>query len=327
MTSKQPGAKNSAEAVPGVDSFTRTLEKQGLELIRELTHTLQINVGLLCNQLCRHCHLEAGPTRTEVMSLATMNDVIAYARRVRFEVIDITGGAPEMVPELGHLIAQLAPLTSRLMLRSNLTALAEEGREALLELCRTHRVVIVSSFPATNQGQTESQRGKGVWDTSIAMLKRLNQAGYGIEGSGLELDLVANPAGAFMPVAQQQAEKKFKADLKRKWGIDFNHLYTFANMPLGRFRSWLENSGNYNPYLAKLAQNFNPCTLAGLMCRTLVSVSWDGYLYDCDFNQAEGLPLGGKKIHVSMMEGLAEPGTPIAAGDHCYACTAGSGFT
>ncbi|BCR03370.1 radical SAM/Cys-rich domain protein [Desulfuromonas versatilis] len=295
--------------------------------MRGETHTLQVNVGLLCNQACRHCHLEAGPTRREVMSRATMNDVIAYARRVRFEVIDITGGAPEMVPDIEYLIGELAPLTPRLMLRSNLTALGQEGRERLLELCVRQRVVIVSSFPATNPGQTDSQRGQGVWEQSIAMLRRLNEEGYGIEGSGLELDLVANPAGAFLPTSQQEAERKFKRDLERKFGIVFNHIYTFANMPLGRFRAWLEKSGNYRPYMEKLAQSFNPCTVSGLMCRTLVSVSWDGYLYDCDFNQAEGLPLGGEKIHVAMMPGLPEPGTPIAVGDHCYACTAGSGFT
>ncbi len=330
MTDHKPDKKRAAEAAeptPGIDSFKQTLEKHGLELRRDQTHTLQVNIGLLCNQACKHCHLNAGPRRKEVMSRSTMNDVIAYARRVGFEVIDITGGAPEMVPDIGYLISELAPLTPRLMLRSNLTALAIEGREQLLEICIRNRVVIVSSFPATNQGQTDSQRGEGVWEESLRMLKRLNEVGYGVEGSGLELDLVANPSGAFLPTSQQEAERKFKRDLERKFGIAFNHLYTFANMPLGRFRSWLEKSGNYPQYMEKLAQSFNPCTIAELMCRTLVSVSWDGYLYDCDFNQAEDLPLGGKKIHVAMMEGLPEPGTLIAAGDHCYACTAGSGFT
>jgi len=159
------------------------------------------------------------------------------------------------------------------------------------------------------------------------MLKRLNDAGYGAEETGLELNLVSNPTGAFLPGAQAQTEKKFRSDLARKWGLVFNNLFTFANVPVGRFSAWLKQSGNLNAYMQKLASSFNPCTIDGLMCRTLVSISWDGYVYDCDFNLARGVPLGGRKRHISHMDGLPEPGTPILAGDHCYACTAGSGFT
>jgi radical SAM/Cys-rich protein len=159
------------------------------------------------------------------------------------------------------------------------------------------------------------------------MLRRLNEAGYGREGTGLELDLVSNPAGAFLPPGQAQAEERIRRELARKWGVSFNHLYTFANMPVGRFRAWLKISGNLDGYLEKLAGAFNPCTVEGLMCRTLVSVDWEGYLHDCDFNLARGLALGGKRRHVSELDGPPAPGTAIPTGDHCYACTAGAGFT
>lgn len=310
-----------------VESFSKTLLRHGLELVRGQTGTLQINVGLLCNQACRHCHLDAGPDRSEIMSRETMKEIVAYAARVEFPVVDITGGAPEMNPHLGYLIEAIAPMTSRLMLRANLTALALRNTDELIGLCKEHRVVIVGSLPSLNASQTDSQRGKGVLEQSISMLKRLNDAGYGAEETGLELNLVSNPTGAFLPGAQAQTEKKFRSDLARKWGLVFNNLFTFANVPVGRFSVWLKQSGNLNAYMQKLASSFNPCTIDGLMCRTLVSISWDGYVYDCDFNLARGVPLGGRKRHVSHMDGLPEPGTPIPAGDHCYACTAGSGFT
>jgi radical SAM/Cys-rich protein len=313
--------------VPGVEPFSHTLSKHKLELKRDQTHTLQINVGLLCNQVCRHCHLEAGPGRQEVMDLKTIDDVVAYARRAHFQVVDITGGAPEMNPNLEYLLENIVSLAPKVMLRSNLTALTDQARDSLIDLCKTRQVAIVASLPSVNASQTESQRGKGVLDKSIVTLKRLNTLGYGQEGTGLELDLVSNPTGAFLPVSQCQAEKKFKGDLERKWGIVFNNLYTFANVPLGRFRKWLKESGNLEKYMQKLVTSFNPSTLDGLMCRTLVSVSWDGYLFDCDFNLARGLYLGGHRKHVSQMGGLPAPGMPIATGDHCYGCTAGSGFT
>lgn len=309
----------------GADSFAENLAAHGLELVRAQTATLQVNLGLLCNQRCRHCHLAAGPERPEVMSAETMDAVAAYAERCRFAVIDVTGGAPELAPGLGDFLERLAPLAPRLMLRSNLTALAE--REHLIEVFARLRVTVAASFPATNRGQTDAQRGDGVFETTLAMLKRLNEAGYGCEGAGLELDLVSNPTGAFLPPGQAQAEERIRRELARKWGITFSHLYTFANMPVGRFRAWLEASGNLDGYLEKLAKAFNPCTVEGLMCRTLVSVDWEGYLHDCDFNVARGLGLGGKRRHVSEMDGPPIPGTPIPTGDHCYACTAGAGFT
>jgi len=308
-------------------AFENTLQQHGLELTRGETTTLQVNVGLVCDLACRHCHLEAGPARRELMSGETVGAVIACAERIRFATIDITGGAPELLPQLPCLLERLAPLTSRLIVRTNLTALARPESAALPELYRDQRVVIVASLPAVNASQSESQRGSGTWETSMAVLRQLNDIGYGVEGSGLELDLVANPAGAFLPAGQIQTERRFHQDLQRRYGISFSNLYTFANVPLGRFRGWLEQSGNLDAYLQKLAESFNPCTLPGLMCRSLISVDWNGFLFDCDFNLAVGLHHGTHKLHISQLAALPAAGTPIPVGDHCYSCTAGSGFT
>lgn len=322
-----PENRHNRPDLPDLERFADRLQREELSLEREETSTLQINLGRLCDLVCRHCHLSAGPERPEVMSWETMQEVIAYAERVPFAAIDITGGAPELVPDLDKLIRALRPLTPRLMLRTNLTALARPDKAHLLDLFTEQNLVLIASFPSTNAGQLEAQRGAGVMDQSLTLLRELNQRGYGIEGSGLELHLVANPSGAFLPSDQEQAERKFKRDLARKWGLHFNQLYLFANAPLGRFHAWLRQSGNLQDYLGKLAAGFNPCTLPNLMCRTLVSVAWDGSLYDCDFNLAADLPMSGRRLHVSELEGPPEPGQGIAVGEHCYACTAGSGFT
>ena len=310
-----------------VESFRRTLFRHGLRLERGHTTTLQINVGLLCNQACKHCHLDASPKHTELIDDSTFRDVVAFARRGRFETIDITGGAPELHPKLIPMIETLSPLSGRLMVRSNLSALEDGNPDRFIDVFKKHRVVVVGSFPSPDQTQTEAQRGNGVFEKSIKALGRLNASGYGREGTGLELDLVSNPPGAFLPPAQAQAEERFKVLLRKKWGIVFNNLFTFANVPLGRFRGWLHESGNLKNYLERLASSFNPCVVDGLMCRTLISVDWEGYLFDCDFNLAAGLPVAGRRTHVSEMTGRPDPGTPIAVADHCYTCAAGSGFT
>jgi radical SAM/Cys-rich protein len=310
-----------------VEPFADTLARHGLSLVRDKTEILQINVGSLCNMTCRHCHMEAGPGRSETMNEATAGQVIEFARRNSFRVVDITGGAPELNPHLVLMIESLATSADMIMVRSNLTSLAAANRMHLMDVFKKHSVVVVASFPSSSSSQLESQRGKGAFPESVSVLKTLNGLGYGRPDSPLKLDLVSNPTGAFLPVSQAQAEKKFKFDLGRKWGITFNNLYTFANVPLGRFRDWLIASGNYEQYMRRLASGFNPCTVAGLMCRTLVSVSWDGYLYDCDFNQAARIPVGGSRTHVSEVQAPPGPGTAIAVSDHCYACTAGSGFT
>jgi radical SAM/Cys-rich protein len=314
------------DAAFDVVPFKATLAQHHLALVRNNTHTLQINLGFLCNQVCRHCHLDAGPGRKENMDAHTVDAVISYAGRSNFETIDITGGAPELNPHLPPLIAEIAPHAARIMIRSNLSALKDRLPD-LAELLQHHRVTIVASLPSVNITQTDSQRGAGIFQESVAVLKQLNKIGYGSPNSDLVLDLVSNPTGAYLPPTQEQAEKRFHQVLESRWGVAFNNLYNFANVPLGRFRDWLIKSGNLEKYLSNLLAGFNACAVEGLMCRSLVSVGWDGYLYDCDFNLARGLPMGGRKIHVSEMTGAPKRGSLIATADHCYTCTAGPGFT
>lgn len=308
-------------------TFAQTLENHCLALVRAETTTLQVNVGRRCDLTCKHCHQEAGPSRNEMMSEETVEQVIACAGRLRFETIDITGGAPELLPDLPRLITGLRPRTPRLMVRSNLTALAREESAGLIGLYRENRISLVVSLPSVNLSQAEAQRGNGVWTISIAMLKQLNQAGFGIEDSGITLDIAVNPGGAFLPASQEETEARFRRELHERHGITFSNLFTFANVPLGRFQQWLEQSGNLNGYLEKLRSSFNPCAVNGLMCRSFISVDWQGYLYDCDFNLAVGLPHTSRKLHVSELQTLPGNGTPIPTGDHCFACTAGAGFT
>jgi len=255
-----------------------------------------------------------------------MEQIVSFVKKNSFELADITGGAPEMVPDLEYLIENLSPHVKKMTLRSNLVLLFDEKNINILDTIKKHSVSIVASFPSVNKNQTDSQRGNGTWQQCIDNLKRLNSIGYGVQGTGLELSLVCNPTGAFMPTNQCLAEKKFKTDLARKWGIEFTSLFTFANVPLGRFRTWLEKSNNYSAYMEKLSGNFNVETVANLMCRSLISVSWDGYLYDCDFNLAANLPYNAKPTHITEIDTIQEEIT-IATDDHCYACTAGSGFT
>jgi radical SAM/Cys-rich protein len=317
-----PSKQKTIEVMP----FCSILNRHNLELARKSAHTLQINLGFSCNQTCRHCHLDAGPGRKENMDSDTIRAVVAYARRSCFQTIDITGGAPELNPHLLDLIADISPFAQRVMLRTNLSALFEKMNQ-LIDPLKSRQVVIVASFPALNAAQTDAQRGEGIFKESVAVLKKLNSAGYGCNGSGLELNLVSNPTGAFLPPNQEQTEKRYHQVLEQRWGVRFNNLYSFANVPLGRFRQWLIRSGNFESYMHRLVSNFNPCAIEDLMCRTLVSISWDGYLYDCDFNLARNLYMGGNKIHVSDMPGPPEPGTAIITADHCYTCAAGSGFT
>jgi radical SAM/Cys-rich protein len=327
VSDKAVCAEDVRESPVPTEPFARALARHGLDLVRKQTGTLQVNVGLLCNQVCRHCHLSAGPDREEIMDRETVDHLIGFAQRCSFQVMDITGGAPEMNPHLLYMIERFSQFVPRIMLRANLTAMRQYGGDGLTQSLIRHRVVIVASVPALNAGQLEAQRGRGVFQQTLDTLKMLNELGYGQPGSGLELSLVSNPSGAFLPVAQGTAEAKFRTDLGRRWGIVFNNLYTFANVPLGRFRQWLVESGNYDRYLNRLISSFNPCTIDGLMCRSLISVSWDGFLHDCDFHLAKGIPSGGVKTHVSSCEGPPSPGTPIPTADHCYACTAGAGFT
>ena len=310
-----------------IESFKQTLAENGLVLARGKTTVLQVNMGYLCNQMCRHCHLSAGPDRTENMTLETVDQVIDYARRGKFDTVAITGGAPELNSNLPYFVETLGRLSVKIILRSNLSALGNSGNERLIHLLEDNSVAIVASFPSLNKSQFESQRGPGIFEKGIYALKTLNELGYGHEGSGLELNLVVNPAGAFLPASQEETERRFRRLFQEKWGVCFNHLFNFANVPLGRFREWLETTGNLEEYIDTLRSAFNSCSIEGLMCRKLVSVSWDGFLYDCDFNLARGIPLGGSRVHVLEMRDSPKQGTPINANDHCFTCTAGTGFT
>ncbi|MBM3301698.1 MAG: arsenosugar biosynthesis radical SAM protein ArsS [Deltaproteobacteria bacterium] len=280
----------------------------------------------MCNQTCLHCHLEAGPQRDEIMSLETARQVVEFALKGDFQVLDITGGSPEMHPDVRGLVESLASCAPRVLFRSNLAALSQAENDDLVSLLRAHRIVIIGSLASTDRGQTESQRGKGSWERSLVALRKLNDLGYGVEGTGLELNLVSNPTGAFLPPPQSRAEHEFKRKLLQHHGIVFNNLYTFANSPLGRYKKWLIESGNYESYMQRLETSFNPSAVDHVMCRSLVSVSWDGFLYDCDFNQVLGLHLGARRRHVSEVTRPVLEGIPITTADHCYACTAGSGF-
>ena len=262
------------------------------------------------------------------MSKETVEQVIKYAQQYRFDTIDITGGAPEMNPNIEMLIECLAPLCSNIIIRSNLIAINKAEQERLINILKKNSVTITASFPSINEAQTNSQRGDNIFKKSIEALKRLNSIGYGdSKNSSLELNLVSNPTGAFMPSSQKQVEKRFRTILDDKWGIQFDNLYSFANVPLGRFKTWLKKTGNFDNYMEKLITNFNPDAVENLMCKSLVSIAWDGYLYDCDFNLADNIPLGGEKTHISQKEAIPQARALIATADHCFTCTAGAGFT
>jgi len=262
------------------------------------------------------------------MTTKTAEQVIQFADKNRFDTIDITGGAPEMNPNIEMLIENLAPLCSNIIIRSNLIAINESAKERLINILRKNQVTITASFPSINEAQTNSQRGDDIFQKSLATLKKLNKLGYGdSEKSDLELNLVSNPTGAFMPSSQGSVEKRFRKILDEKFGIQFDNLYSFANVPLGRFKAWLKKSNNFDSYMEKLMTSFNPCAVQNLMCKNLVSIAWDGCLHDCDFNLAGKIPLGGKKTHISQTDAMPTPGSLIATADHCFTCTAGAGFT
>ncbi len=268
-----------------IKPFKETLEDNDLTLLKEEISILQINTGLLCNQVCKHCHLSAGPDKTELMNRKTIDEIADFASRNSFEVIDITGGAPEMNPELPYIIEKLKDLAPEIILRSNLTALYEmDDNTDLINLFKNSGITITASFPSVNEKQFDGQRGSRFFNKSVSMLKKLNSIGYGMADTNLILNLVSNPSGAFMPVPQEQAEKRFKSLLLSRWNISFSNLYTFANVPLGRYEKWLKKSGNYDSYINQLASKFNPEAVHGVMCKNLMSVSWDGTIFDCDFN-------------------------------------------
>jgi radical SAM/Cys-rich protein len=297
-------------------------------LRRRRLETLQVNLGYKCNQSCLHCHVNAGPSRTELMSLETVADVLAFLGIAALKNLDLTGGAPELNPHFRHLVERARELGVHVIDRCNLTILSEPGEEDLGRFLAAQRVEVTASMPCYTEELVDRQRGKGVYQRSIEGLKQLNALGYGAPGSGLVLNLVYNPQGPALPPPQETLEADYKRILGEAHGIVFNQLYTLANMPIQRFGSTLVSKGQFNQYMALLREAHRDENLDGVMCRTLLSVDWRGYVYDCDFNQMLDLPLalsGKKKAHLSDLIGRDLSGNPIAVRDHCYGCTAGQG--
>lgn len=311
-------------------SFTQKVDIFGqFPLQPKPIEIFQINIGKLCNQTCAHCHVDAGPDRKEEnMSRANLEiclDIIKNTPSIH--TVDITGGAPEMNPNFRWFVAEVSKLGKKVMDRCNLTIIrANKKYHDLPDFFKEHNVHIISSLPYYSKKRTDSQRGDGVFEDSIAALKMLNAVGYGIADSGLTLDLVYNPAGAFLPASQMTLEAEFKRQLKRKYDIDFNALFCITNLPISRFLDYLIESGNYAEYMQKLVTAFNPSTIDGLMCRNTISVSWDGYLYDCDFNQMLDLKVASPKVkHISEFNPVLLSERAIVLNQHCYGCTAGAG--
>ena len=308
----------------GIPRFEEKLD--GLFPLRtERIQVLQINVGKLCNQTCKHCHVDAGPDRTEIMTQETAEQCIAALARTAIPVVDITGGAPELHPTFRYLVTESRKLGRHVMDRCNLTVLNLRPQKDLVDFLAEHRVEIVASLPYFQPRQTDAQRGDGVFDSSIEALRKLNAVGYGRDGER-KLTLVYNPVGAFLPPKQSSIEADFKRELSRRYDVDIDGVYTITNMPISRFLEFLLKSGNYESYLEKLIDAYNPATVEGVMCRTMVSVGWDGTIYDCDFNQMLDLPVEERAgRHVRDFDLSRHEGRRIVTGRHCFGCTAGAG--
>jgi radical SAM/Cys-rich protein len=310
--------------------FAEKLNETGLFPLRaaEVT-TLQVNVGKRCNQACKHCHVDAGPNRTEEMTRETAALCLdALKGCPSIHTLDITGGAPELNPSFRFLAREARRLGRHVIDRCNLTILFEPGQEDLAKFLAANRVEVTASLPYYLSERTDAQRGAGVFEKSIAGLKRLNDLGYGRDGSGLLLNLVYNPTGAFLPPDQASIEMEYKRELAARYGIVFNALYTITNLPISRFRHFLERTGNYGRYMDRLRAAYNPAAAANVMCRSLVSVGYDGTLYDCDFNQMLDLPVvpgDGMPRHIRDFDAFLLSRREIVTGDHCLACTAGAG--
>jgi len=301
--------------VPFAERLPEALRRASLD-------TLQVNVGKLCNQACKHCHVEASPTRSEVMSPETAAQVLALADRLAVSTVDITGGAPELCPSFRTLVRESRAAGRHVIDRCNLTVLLERDQEDTAEFLATHQVQVIASLPCYLGENVDGQRGGGVFARSIQALRRLNDLGYGA-GEGRVLDLVYNPVGPTLPPEQGDLEAEYKRQLYSRYGIVFDSLYTITNMPVGRWTDQLRRFGQYQPYMHVLAEAFNSAAVPGVMCRSLVSVSWDGLLYDCDFNQMLDMCLRDHERPLTVAEDLL--GRRILTADHCYGCTAGAG--
>ena len=318
-------AQTAGAAFP---AFASKLREAGLLPLRPTEMTvLQVNVGKMCNQVCKHCHVDAGPDRTEIMTRETMQQCLDALAQTTIEVVDLTGGAPEMNPGFRWFVEAISALGRQLIVRCNLTIIvANKKYHDLPEFFARHRVRVVSSLPHFAAVRTDAQRGEGVFARSIQALRMLNAAGYGVEGSGLNLDLVYNPSGAFLPGSQSGLEREFRQRLGREHGVTFNNLLAITNLPISRFLDYLIESRNYDAYMDKLVQAYNPVAAANVMCRSTISVGWDGQLYDCDFNQMLELPVAATAPrHIRDFNLAALQARSIVVNQHCYGCTAGAG--
>jgi radical SAM/Cys-rich protein len=313
--------------VPHCLPFDHQLDRAGLFPLRSTGITVfQINVGKLCNQTCRHCPVDAGPDRTEQMSRDTAELCVRALAQTDIPTVDITGGAPELNPSFRWLVEQGRSLGRHVMDRCNLSVLLLPSQADLAEFLAAQRVEVVASLPYYRASQTDAQRGAGVFEKSVEALRLLNGLGYGRPGTGLVLNLVYNPVGAFLPPKQESIEAQFRKELKHHHDIEFNHLYTITNMPISRFLEFLVESGNYEGYMERLVNAFNPAAAANVMCRYTLSVGWDGTLYDCDFNQMLDLPVDrGAGWHIRDFDPTRLHRRHIVTRNHCYGCTAGSG--
>ncbi len=286
----------------------------------------QMNLGKMCNQVCAHCHVDAGPDRKEIMTKETMQVCLDILAQYDVSTIDMTGGAPEMNPNFRWFVEEASKLGKKFIDRCNLTIiLANPKYHDLPHFFKEHNIEVVSSLPHYSSKKTDSQRGDGVFDKSIKALQMLNEVGYGIEGTGLPLNLVYNPSGAFLPGSQETLEKQFKHKLRKDFGIEFNNLYAITNIPISRFLEYLLQSGNYEGYMEKLVDAYNPAAAQNVMCRNTLSISWDGYIYDCDFNQMLDLKVNAKSKHIKDFDFDELSNRDIVLGQHCFGCTAGAG--
>ncbi len=286
----------------------------------------QMNVGKMCNQTCKHCHVDAGPDRKEIMTKQTMQTCLEILSKHDIPIVDITGGAPEMNPNFRWFVEEVRKLGKHILVRCNLTIiLAGKSYHSLPEFFAKHHVEIISSLPHYTKFRTDRQRGDGVFDKSIEALTMLNKVGYGLEDSGLALNLVYNPTGAILPGPQKTLEDEYKLKLKQELGIVFNNLFVITNLPINRFLDYLLVSGNYHDYMSQLIDAFNPAAALGVMCRNTLSIGWDGYIYDCDFNQMLDMKVQGTSTHISEFDLEALSNRDIAVNQHCFGCTAGLG--
>lgn len=306
---------------------TKISETGQFPLKTKKLEVLQINVGYMCNQTCTHCHVDAGPDRKEIMTRATMLQCLEVIKNTKAHTLDLTGGAPEMNPDFRWFVDEASKAGIKdFIVRSNLTIItANKKYHDLPEFFKSHNVHVVSSMPHWTRGKTDKQRGDGVFNASIKALKMLNDVGYGMPNSNLRLDLVYNPSGAFLPGNQTAMEKDFKKGLKDDFNIHFHNLFALTNLPISRFLDYLIASENYEDYMYALVEAYNPAAVANVMCTNTLSVSWDGFLYDCDFNQMLELPINSSVKHISEYNESLLEGRDIAISQHCYGCTAGAG--